>query len=215
MDIGQKLKTARINCDLTQEFVAEKIGVSRQTISNWENNKTYPDIVSVIALSDLYSVSLDSLLKEDKKMVEYLEESTNIVKSKQKLSKLMIILSYMIIWAVSLLVFWSVSEVDAAVYSILVLWLILPAVTLVTAALIGRNFESNKKWLWIIFFGVMYMLSEYLSFSLANMVTFNKMNDPNFSCLIAGCVFSAVGMAIGHLVKSRKNKTIDENKTDL
>ncbi|MBQ8783376.1 MAG: helix-turn-helix transcriptional regulator [Clostridia bacterium] len=215
MDIGQKLKTARINCDLTQELVAEKIGVSRQTISNWENNKTYPDIVSVIALSDLYSVSLDSLLKEDKKMVEHLEKSTNVVKSRQKLSKLMTVLSYMIIWAVSVIVFWSVSEVDAAVYSILVLWLLLPAVTLVTAALIGKNFESGKKWLWIIFFGVMHMLAAYLSFGLANMVAFNKINDPDFSCLIVGCAFSAVGMAIGHLVQKRKSKTIDENKTDL
>ncbi len=204
MDIGQKLKTARMSCDLTQEFVAEKIGVSRQTISNWENNKTYPDIVSVIALSDLYSVSLDSLLKEDKKMVEYLEKSTNVVKSKQKLSKLMIILSYMIIWAVAVIVFWAVNEVDATVYSILVLWLLLPAVTLVTSLLIGRNFESNKKWLWIIFFGVMYMLTEYLSFSLANMVAFSKINDPDFSCLIAGCAFAAVGMAIGHFAKKRK-----------
>ena len=208
MDIGNKLKSARMNCSFTQEFVAEKIGVSRQTISNWETNKTYPDIVSVIALSDLYSVSLDSLLKEDKKMVEYLENSTNVVKSRQKLSKLVTILSYVIIWTVSVVVFWAVSEVDAAVYSILVLWLLLPAVTFVTAALIGRNFESGKKWLWIIFFGVMYLLAEYLSFSLANMVAFNKINDPNFSCLVAGCAFSAVGMAIGHFVKKRKNNKI-------
>ena len=146
MDIGNKLKSARMNCNFTQEFVAEKIGVSRQTISNWETNKTYPDIVSVIALSDLYSVSLDSLLKEDKKMVEYLENSTNVVKSRQKLSNLVTILSYMIIWAVSVIVFWAVNEVDAAVYSILVLWLLLPAVTFVTAALIGKNFDSDLAW---------------------------------------------------------------------
>ena len=204
MDVGNKLKTARMNCNFTQEFVAEKIGVSRQTISNWETNKTYPDIVSVIALSDLYSVSLDSLLKEDKKMVEYLENSTNVVKSRQKLSNLVTILSYMIIWAVSVIVFWAVNEVDAAVYSILVLWLLLPAVTFVTAALIGRNFESGKKWLWIIFFGVMYLLAEYLSFSLANMVSFNKINAPDFYCLVIGCALSLVGMAIGHFAKKRK-----------
>lgn len=204
MDVGNKLKTARMNCNFTQEFVAEKIGVSRQTISNWETNKTYPDIVSVIALSDLYSVSLDSLLKEDKKMVEYLENSTNVVKSRQKLSNLVTILSYMIIWAVSVIVFWAVNEVDAAVYSILVLWLVLPTVTFVTSALIGKNFESDKKWLWSIFFGMMYMLAEYLSFSLANMVLFNKINAPDFYCLVIGCALSLVGMAIGHFVKKKK-----------
>lgn len=41
----------------TQEMVAEKINVSRQTISNWENEKSYPDIISVIELSSLYRLA--------------------------------------------------------------------------------------------------------------------------------------------------------------
>ena len=82
----EKLKNARIEAGLTQEKAAEKIDVSRQTISNWENEKSYPDIISVIALSDLYSVSLDELLKGDQKMAEHLEESTNVVKSNKKLT---------------------------------------------------------------------------------------------------------------------------------
>lgn len=86
MEIGKKLKNARIEAGLTQEKAAEKIDVSRQTISNWENEKSYPDIISVIALSDLYSVSLDELLKGDQKMAEHLEESTNFVKSNKKLT---------------------------------------------------------------------------------------------------------------------------------
>lgn len=85
MEIGQKLKNARVASGLTQEGAAEKINVSRQTISNWENEKTYPDIISVIKLSDLYSISLDDLLKGDKKMMEHLEEDTNIVKSNKRL----------------------------------------------------------------------------------------------------------------------------------
>lgn len=85
MEIGQKLKEARTASGLSQENVAEKINVSRQTISNWENEKTYPDIISVIKLSDLYSISLDALLKGDQKMIEHLEESTNVVKSNRKL----------------------------------------------------------------------------------------------------------------------------------
>lgn len=86
MEIGKKLKDARINSGFTQEKIAEKINVSRQTISNWETEKSYPDIISVIKLSELYSISLDDLLKGDKKMIEHLEESTNVVKSNQKLS---------------------------------------------------------------------------------------------------------------------------------
>ena len=64
MDIGKRIQEARLNAKLTQENAAEALGVSRQTISNWENEKTYPDIVSVVKMSDLYSVSLDRLLKE-------------------------------------------------------------------------------------------------------------------------------------------------------
>ncbi len=85
MEIGKKLKKARMAAGLTQEKVAEEILVSRQTISNWENEKSYPDIMSVIRLSDLYQVSLDQLLKGDEQMLEHLEESTNIVSSNKKL----------------------------------------------------------------------------------------------------------------------------------
>ena len=85
MEIGKKLKDARMRSGFTQESVAEKVNVSRQTISNWENEKSYPDIISVIDLSNLYSISLDELLKGDEKMMEHLEESTNVVKSTRKL----------------------------------------------------------------------------------------------------------------------------------
>lgn len=85
MKIGIKLKEARLRAGLTQENVAEEIQVTRQTISNWETEKSFPDIVSVIKLSTLYNISLDKLLKGDEEMIEHLEKSTNIVKSNQKL----------------------------------------------------------------------------------------------------------------------------------
>lgn len=85
MEIGNKLKKSRLESKLTQEKVAEEIQVSRQTISNWENEKSYPDIISVIKLSDLYNISLDELLKGDSEMIKHLDESTNIVSSNKKL----------------------------------------------------------------------------------------------------------------------------------
>jgi len=89
MSICEVLKQARAEADLSQEAAAEKVGVSRQTMSNWETGKSYPDIVSVIALSDAYGVSLDSLMKGDTKMIEHLEESTNVTKSnKQKVASI-------------------------------------------------------------------------------------------------------------------------------
>lgn len=85
MEIGKKLKEACQMSGLTQENVAEKLNVSRQTISNWETEKFYPDILYVLQLSDLYQVSLDELLKGDERMIQHLEDSTNVVKSNQKI----------------------------------------------------------------------------------------------------------------------------------
>ena len=83
--LGEKLKAQRLSLELTQQEVADHLHVSRQTISNWENERSYPDIMNVIDLSNLYSLSLDDLLKGDDKMIEHLEENTNIVKSNRKL----------------------------------------------------------------------------------------------------------------------------------
>ena len=76
-DIGCKIKAARIEKKLTQEQVAELLGVSRQTISNWENEKSYPDIISVIKMSECYDVSLDYLLKGEQKMKRILMVSVS------------------------------------------------------------------------------------------------------------------------------------------
>lgn len=102
MEIGKKLKEARINSGLTQEQVAEKLNISRQTVSNWENEKSYPDIINVISLSDLYNESLDMLLKGDEKMIKHLEESTNTVKENRKLLMAMILNILFIVFMVTL-----------------------------------------------------------------------------------------------------------------
>jgi len=73
MELGQKLKEERSKAGMKQEELAQAIGVSRQTVSNWENNRSYPDIASVMKLSDLYGLSLDELLKEDERVQEHFE----------------------------------------------------------------------------------------------------------------------------------------------
>ena len=74
MNIGEKLKTARQQSHLTQEAVAGLILVSRQTISNWENEKNYPDLKTLIEISDRFSVSLDQILKENPRMVKTIDQ---------------------------------------------------------------------------------------------------------------------------------------------
>lgn len=76
MELSQKLQQRRKELQLTQEDVAEKIHVSRQTISNWETGRTLPDINSLILISHIYHLSLDQLLKEDQEMVNHLQKIT-------------------------------------------------------------------------------------------------------------------------------------------
>ena len=65
MELNTQIKKYRINMNLSQEELAEKVYVTRQTISNWENSKNYPDIHSLLLLSSLFNISLDHLIKGD------------------------------------------------------------------------------------------------------------------------------------------------------
>ena len=55
---------------LTQEEFGKLFHVTRQTVSNWENGKSYPDLQILVSISNQFDVSLDTLLKEDLKMVQ-------------------------------------------------------------------------------------------------------------------------------------------------
>lgn len=65
MELGKQIKKYRNEANLSQEELAEKVYVSRQTISNWENDKSYPDIKSLVLMSEVFNVSLDNLIKGD------------------------------------------------------------------------------------------------------------------------------------------------------
>ncbi|MBR5937140.1 MAG: helix-turn-helix transcriptional regulator [Clostridiales bacterium] len=75
MEIGKRIKELRNEKGWNQEVFAEKTYVSRQTISSWENDKSYPDIKSLLLMSELFEVSLDDLIKGD--VVEMKKEISN------------------------------------------------------------------------------------------------------------------------------------------
>ena len=74
MELGNKIKYYRGEKELSQEDLAERAYVSRQTISNWENNKSYPDINSIVLLSEIFEISIDYLIKGD---VEQMKKEIN------------------------------------------------------------------------------------------------------------------------------------------
>lgn len=65
MELGKQIKMHRQEAHLSQEELANRVYVSRQTISNWENDKSYPDVNSLVLLSEIFQISLDNLIKGD------------------------------------------------------------------------------------------------------------------------------------------------------
>lgn len=73
MNIGTTIIEIRKQEQMTQEEFAKLFHVTRQTVSNWENEKSYPDIKTLIEISDKFNISLDRMLKEDMKMVKRID----------------------------------------------------------------------------------------------------------------------------------------------
>lgn len=208
MDIGGKIKKSRTDAKITQEQAAQALGISRQTISNWENERSYPDIVSVLKMSDLYSVSLDYLLKGEgpmKDYLDYIEESTNTAKSKTRLSKLLVVLSYLVIWAFNIMASWrfsagSITEAQAGGAQ----WIMLPAATIVLSLLIGKNnYWGKYKWLAPIGFGLMFMLSVYASYGMRESLIFNRVDLQTLSFFFIGTIASMIYVLFLSLPHSR------------
>ena len=77
MNLGNRIVKLRKDNKMSQDDLAEVLNVTRQTISNWENHKNYPDIETLILISDKFNISLDILLKGDKEMVKKMDKKIN------------------------------------------------------------------------------------------------------------------------------------------
>ncbi|MCC2253522.1 helix-turn-helix domain-containing protein [Ruminococcus sp. CLA-AA-H200] len=85
MELGKQIRKYRNERSLSQDALAEQVFVSRQTISNWENDKSYPDVNSLVLLSETFEVSLDQLIKGDvEKMKEEIEKAGPVSEADRK-----------------------------------------------------------------------------------------------------------------------------------
>lgn len=73
--ISKAILSLRKEKKMTQQEFSALFNVTRQSVSNWENNKSYPDLETLIAISDHFNISLDSLIKEDRKLVKTIDSS--------------------------------------------------------------------------------------------------------------------------------------------
>lgn len=135
MEIGTQIRKYRNALGLSQEELAAKIYVTRQTISNWENERSYPDIHSLLLLSSVFQVSLDQLIKGDVKKMKQ-EINKEAVDRLNALGKVFTILFAACIAAfVPLVVFLKIPGV--------VVWAILYAVTMAVAFQVEKLKKNN------------------------------------------------------------------------
>ena len=126
MEIGKQIKKYRTEMKFSQEELSEKIFVSRQTISNWENNKNYPDVKSLLLLSSLFNVSLDILIKGDLEEMKEQIKKEDIDKFKRDGNIFTILFILTMVSVVPLIKFmeeygfiiWSIIAIAAMYYAI-------------------------------------------------------------------------------------------------
>ena len=160
-------------------------------------------------MSDIYSVSLDHLLKEDKSMnqtyQEFLEESTNTVKAKKNLGKIILLSTYFIVWVVAMLIFWFITNPMLSGLGVTLRWILLPALLLVTTVTVAKNnYWGKGNWLCVLAGAVTFLSVPYTHYlQELDMVTIT-FQFPNFPYMIVGAIISAFGITLGTFWNKRK-----------
>lgn len=133
MNIGNQIREYRNQYSYSQEDLADKIYVTRQTISNWENDKTYPDVNSLVLLSLAFNTSIDNLIKGD---LQHMKQITDTHQQKQfnQLSTLF-----------SILFFLSIISIFPLFYFLkksgYIIWLLIAIIT----TIVGFILDKQKK----------------------------------------------------------------------
>lgn len=135
MNVGARIKKYREKQNISQDELALKVFVSRQTISNWETNKSYPDIKSLTMLSNIFHVTLDDFIKGD------IEEMKRIV-SKEKIEKFNM-MSYIFLVEMLIVMFSAYPLFTLDGYIGVIIWALFFVITFVTAIVIEKFKKKN------------------------------------------------------------------------
>lgn len=139
MQFNEQIKQLRVDHDLTQEAAAEKLHVTRQTISNWENGNNYPDLETLIAISKLYDISVDELLDGDKQLAHDIRRSFSLFHA------LVLAGVYITYLGITLLYFWfTYQQTPVRSTILLALTTVLGGFGLYAIDYIGHEFNGLK-----------------------------------------------------------------------
>lgn len=172
MTIGTRLQTARLRAGLTQEQAAEKLNVSRQTISNWENDTTLPDVAYAKEISQVYGISLDALISGA--APERCQETVPTpVRTNDNIGKALL-LCYFVLWMSCVFFFWIFGSGGGfpMLYALFIYGLLFHVASGVIAFLLGLfDCWPVKRYFLVFLFGVGQVLLLYVIYSLANTIS--------------------------------------------
>lgn len=120
MNVGEKILQLRKKMGLSQEELAEKLNVTRQTISKWETNQSSPDFEKIVPLCDLFEITTDELLRGKSENITNLDDSKIRRKTACKVSISVFIYFLAIIWIISMSTMpWISEEITVSVFLLL------------------------------------------------------------------------------------------------
>ena len=155
MNLGKRIVEIRKDKNMSQEAFAELFNVTRQTVSNWENLKSYPDIETLIKISNTFNISLDVLLKEDKRLIK--DINNKMYEKKDNNKKYIFVILYCISIIILFITKWleikyKISNIYIyLIFSIIGLILIGTIIQIVVAKFILKKKMTTKEILYDIF----------------------------------------------------------------
>ncbi len=111
VSIGERIKESRNQQKITQQELASKLNVSRSAVSNWEINRNYPDLDTIVQLSDILEVSLDKLLREDTIMVNKVSTEQKNGRKRKIILRILVPLFIVLLFTTGYLLYSEVSSV--------------------------------------------------------------------------------------------------------
>lgn len=133
MEIGKQIRKYRMEAKLSQDELADKVYVTRQTISNWENDRNYPDIRSLVLLGSVFGISLDILVKGDMQTMKEQIDAEDIRNFKRDQRVYLIMLAGMVVLPMPLVRYFKVWGI--------ILWLVWAAISI----WLSLRIEKHKK----------------------------------------------------------------------
>ncbi len=194
MKIALNLKKARINIGMSQEEASERLGISRQTLSNWERGLAYPDAVSLKKMCTLYNVSADAILECAD--FDYLKV--------RKIDIHRLVLIYLLIWIALLGAYLLFFKGLDMIIDYFYIYFLMPISTLCVSFIIGKNqYVIKNNWVYSLELSSIYWIVDAFIYFKNDLPDFLRINLPFYFMYPIIFVLSFIMIHLGNFYRKK------------